>query len=191
MTLDDRRFDHHKMNALTTSEREARWDPPRFLSRFAIRPGESVLELGSGPGFWTFPLAGLVGDKGVVWAVDVSQEMLDAIAKRNPPGQVRLLQAELPVIDLPDSSIDLIWAAFVFHEVTPPEKMAAEMFRLLKDQGAVAVLDWRPDKASEGGPPPHHRLSVAQITQCLSNAGFGSVEQTWQDEDAYLIQAKR
>ena len=191
MTLDDRRFDHHKLHALTTPERQARWDPPRFLSRFAIRPGEAVLDLGAGPGFWTFPLADMVGDKGTVWALDVSKDMLDAIAKRNPPGQVRLLQAELPGINLPDSIIDWIWAAFVFHEVAPPEKMAGEMSRLIKDKGVVAVLDWRPDKASEGGPPPQYRLSGAQVIKYLHDAGFGSVEQTWQDEDAYLIQAQK
>jgi ubiquinone/menaquinone biosynthesis C-methylase UbiE len=191
MTLDDRRFDHHRMQMLTTLERQTRWDPPRFLSRFAIRPGESVLELGSGPGFWTLPLAEMVGDKGAVWAVDVSQEMLDAIAKRNPPGQVHLLQSELPVIKLPESSFDWIWAAFVFHEVTPPEKMAGEMFRLIKDKGVVAILDWRRDSVGGSGPPPQHRLSVPQITRYLQDAGFGSVEETWQDDDTYLVQAKR
>ena len=191
MNLDDRRFDHRKMDMLMGADRQARWNPSTFINRFDIHPGASVLDLGSGPGFWTFPLADKVGAQGAVWALDVSREMLDELAKRNPSKQVRLLQSELPKIDLPDLSLDWIWAAFVFHEVTPPQKLADGMFRVAKAEGVVAVLDWRPDAAGESGPPRHHRLSVEQVAGFLREAGFRSVERTWQDEDAYLIQARR
>ena len=191
MNLDDRRFDHRKMDMLMGADRQARWNPSTFINRFDIHPGASVLDLGSGPGFWTFPLADKVGAQGAVWALDVSREMLDELAKRNPSKQVRLLQSELPKIDLPDLSLDWIWAAFVLHEVTPPQKLADGMFRVAKAEGVVAVLDWRPDAAGESGPPRHHRLSVEQVAGFLREAGFRSVERTWQDEDAYLIQARR
>jgi ubiquinone/menaquinone biosynthesis C-methylase UbiE len=191
MTLDDRRFDHHKMDMLMSADRHQRWDPSNFINRFDIHPGASVLDLGSGPGFWTFPLVDRVGATGTVWALDVSQEMLDELAKRNPPEQVHLLHSELPKINLPDSILDWIWTAFVFHEVTPPQKLAEEMFRVAKAEGVVAVLDWRHDAAGESGPPPHHRLSAAQVAKFLREAGFRSVENTWQDDDAYLIEARR
>ncbi len=191
MNLDDRRFDHRKMDMLMGADRQARWNPSAFISRFDIRPGASVLDLGSGPGFWTFPLADKVGAQGAVWALDISQEMLDELSQRNPPKQVHTLRSELPKIDLPDSNFDLIWMAFVFHEVMPPQKLADEMFRVAKAEGVVAVLDWRPDAAGEGGPPRHHRLSIEQVIGFLHQAGFQSVEKTWQDGDAYLIEARR
>jgi ubiquinone/menaquinone biosynthesis C-methylase UbiE len=190
MPADDRRFDQRKMHALIGPEREARWAPSNFLARLAIQPGQSVLDLGSGPGFWSLPLAEIVGAQGIVWALDVSQEMLDLLAQRNPPAQVRLLRAELPQIELPAASLDWVWAAFVFHEVTPPEKLANEIRRLLKENGALAVLDWRPDAIGEAGPPRYHRLSVEQVTKYLHEAGFKLVTQIWQDEDAYLLEAR-
>ena len=189
MTTDERRFDQHKMQALIGAQREAHWNPAKFLTHMAIQSGQTVLDLGSGPGFWTLPLADIVGVDGAAWALDVSQDMLNLLAQRNPPVQVHLFCAELPRIELPAVNFDWVWAAFVLHEVTPLEILANELRRLLKDNGRLAVLDWRPDALGESGPPRHHRLSVEQVTKTLMEAGFTSVMQIWQDEDTYLLEA--
>lgn len=184
-----RRFDPRHRRALLGVERQARWNPPDFLARLRLRPGQTVLDLGCGPGFWTLPLAEIVGPRGTVWALDVSQEMLDALAERRPPPQVRLLRGELPAIDLLDASVDRVWAAFIFHEVEQPEQLAAEIRRVTRPTGRVAVLDWRPDAESDDGPPRSHRLGPEQVGGYLRTAGFGEAAQTWQDEDAYLVEA--
>ncbi|MCL4394375.1 MAG: class I SAM-dependent methyltransferase [Chloroflexi bacterium] len=189
MAHSDKRFDTHRQHVLLDSERLARWDPPRFLARFGLRAGQAVLDLGSGPGFWTLPLAEIVGETGLVWALDVSQELLDVLAARHPPPQVRLLHTELPQITLPDASIDLAWLALVFHEVEPPEQLASELLRVVRDGGLVAILDWRPDAESEAGPPRAHRVRPDQVIARLQAAGFTQAKQTWQDADNYLVQA--
>ncbi len=188
MSHDERRFDPKRQHHLLNSERQAHWNPPRFLARFGLRPGQTVLDLGCGPGFWTLPLAELVGETGQVWAMDASQELLDALAARNPPPQVRLARAELPAIDVPDASVDLAWVAFVFHEVEPPERLASELRRVLRPGARVAVLEWRPDAESDQGPPRAHRLTPEQVMAWLRAAGFAAHE-TWHDADAYLIEA--
>jgi ubiquinone/menaquinone biosynthesis C-methylase UbiE len=185
----DKRFDPHRQHVLLTPERLAKWDPPRFLARFGLQAGQAALDLGSGPGFWTLPLAEIVGPTGQVWALDVSQELLDALAARNPPPQVRLLHAVLPKIDLPDASVNLAWLALVFHEVEPPEQLVSELFRVVRTGGRVAILDWRPDAESEAGPPRAHRVRPDQLIASLKAAGFAEVEQTWQDTDNYLVEA--
>jgi ubiquinone/menaquinone biosynthesis C-methylase UbiE len=183
-------FDSHLKPMLLDPQREAYWDPPVFLSRLGIKPGQTVLDVGSGPGFWTLPMAGLVGQQGTVWALDVSQELLDDLAARNPPPQVRLRRTDLPQTGLPAGAADLAWLAFVFHEVMPPEQLATELRRVLKAGGKVAVLDWRPDGTGEGGAPRAHRVWPAQVISWLETAGFGQARQTWQDENSYLIEAQ-
>ena len=190
MSHHDRRFDPQKRHGLHSAERTAKWQPRRLLGSLGIQPGQTALDLGCGAGFWTLPLAELAGPTGFVWALDVSQEMLDALAERQPPPTVRPLRSELPHIDLPDASVDWIWGAFVVHEVEPLDGLMAEMRRVLRPGGQVALLDWRPDAASMDGPPADHRLSPAVITEHLQTAGFELLPALWQHEDGYLIEAK-
>lgn len=187
MTYHERRFDPSKHADLTRNERQARWKPSDLLPSLGVRSGQKVLDLGCGPGFWTLPLAEIVSEKGTVWALDVSQEMLDALAARKPPAQVQLLLSELPEIRLPDNSVDWVWGAFVAHEVEPPDKLVAEIRRVLRADGGLAILDWHPDGPEQDGPPRHHRLAPQTLLDLLANAGFNHLPKDWQDADSYLI----
>jgi ubiquinone/menaquinone biosynthesis C-methylase UbiE len=186
----ERRFDPNKRQGLVDTQRQARWDPPRFLARFDLEPGQVVIDLGCGPGFWTLPLAEMVGPTGTVWALDVSQDMLDALTERQPPEHVHLLRTELPQTQLPEATADFIWGAFVYHEVEPPTQLVTELRRITRSGGRVAILDWRPDGAIDDGPPRAHRVAPQQVIDHLIAAGFDHAAQTWHDDDAYLIEAQ-
>jgi len=190
MSTNERRFNPQNQHVLVNSTRWEKWNPPELFARLKILAGQVALDLGCGPGFWTLPLADLIGPQGRVWALDVSQEMLNTLAKRNPPGNVSLLQSELPRIKLPTASVDFVWGAFVAHEVEPLEELVAEIWRGLAPGGRVALLDWRPDAAHADGPPRHHRLAPDTIQASLQAAGFTLLPQDWQHDDAYLIGAR-
>ena len=189
MQESEKRFDPHRKDRLISSERFARWNPPVFLARFDLRPGMTILDLGCGPGFWTLPLAELVGPTGLVWAIDASQELLDSLAERKPPPQVRPRKGTLPNIDLASRSVDFAWIALVFHEVDRPDAVAAETLRVLKPSGRLALLEWRPDGISDHNPPRDIRITPDQLCTFLSSAGFVDARMTWQDDDNYLIEA--
>lgn len=186
----DKRFDPQRQHRLLSAARQAYWNPPQFLAQFGIQPGQTALDLGAGPGFWTLPLSEKVGATGQVWAVDVSQELLDALASRNPPPQVKYKRSELPMVDLPNAFADFAWLAFVFHEVEPPEKLASEVRRVLRPGAHVAVLDWRPDAETDQGPPRTDRVTPEQVIGWLTTAGFTSAQKTWDDPDNYLVEAQ-
>lgn len=101
----ERRFDPADRAGLTSEQRRARWNPSRLLALAGLQPGQTALDLGCGPGFWTLPMAEIVGPQGQVIALDVSPEMLEALAAAHPPPHVRPLLGGLPAINLPDASI--------------------------------------------------------------------------------------
>ena len=187
-STEDHPFKVENWPSLLGAEREARWSPPRLLARLDLRAGQRVLDLGCGPGFWTLPLARIVGPNGTVWALDVADEMLRALASRHPPAQVRLLQSRLPRVDLPAASVDWVWAAFILHEVGDLEALAAELRRVLRAGGRVAALEWRPDGAGADGPPRNHRLWPEQIVGVFRRVGLHHAHHAWQDADSYLIE---
>jgi ubiquinone/menaquinone biosynthesis C-methylase UbiE len=189
MTENERRFNPQNRHDLISSNRQERWDPQQFLAGIGSIEGQVVLELGSGPGFWTLPLAKLVGPGGQVIALDASEEMLELLVERRPPAQVRTMLGELPTIQLPSGSVDFIWAAFIYHEVEDPEKLALEMRRVLRENGQAAILDWRAEAHGQSGPPRHHRISSAKVIEQLVQAGFQKASIGWLDQDAYLVEA--
>jgi ubiquinone/menaquinone biosynthesis C-methylase UbiE len=189
MSDNDKRYDPQKRHGLLSEERQARWNPPQFLQRFGLQSGQAALDLGCGPGFWTLPLADIVGPNGKVWALDVSQEMLDTLAEQQPPAHVIPVLGELPEIGLATAVTDFIWGAFVYHEVDGD--LPAEMLRVSRPGGQVAILEWRPDAADQSGPPGDHRVWPDQVKLALRQAGFIQVIEAWRDANAYVITARK
>lgn len=187
MSNNDKRFNPEKRHGLLGEERQARWNPPQFLRQFGLQPGQTALDLGCGPGFWTLPLAEIVGPTGKVWALDVSQEMLDTLAEQQPPAHVIPVLGELPEIGLETAVTDFIWSAFVYHEVDGD--LPAEMLRVSRPGGQVAILEWRPDAADQSGPPGDHRVWPDQVKLALERVGFTQVTEAWRDANAYVVTA--
>ncbi len=189
MPADEHRFDPQRVGRLINPERLARWQPARFLSRFGLPAGSRILELGCGPGFWSLALAEIAGQAGQVLACDASREWLSMLADTHPPAWVFPIRCKLPGLPLAADWADFIWAAFVIHEVPDLPALAGEMRRVMKPGGRVAILEWRPNPASQEGPPLAPRLSTQQVQQMLRGAGFSSIRTSWQDPDTYLIEA--
>lgn len=159
--------------------RELEERPSLVLEAMDLRNGDRVAEIGSGTGYFSRRIAREVAPDGVVYAVDIQQEMLDIMADH--------LESEgidnvVPVLGDPDDPklppefFDWIILADTYHEFQHPEAMLEKIRAALAPDGRVALVEYRLEGASAEHIRIQHRMSVNQILAEWLPAGFDLVD---------------
>jgi arsenite methyltransferase len=134
-----------------------------------LKPGETVLDLGSGGGIDVLLSAKRVGPTGKAYGLDMTDEML-ALAHKNKEKSgitnVEFLKGEIENIPLPDNSVDVIISNCVINLSADKDKVLKEAFRVLKPGGRFAVSD----VVTRGEMLPEIREKVLLWVGCIAGA---------------------
>lgn len=169
-------------NAWSLGLRGRMWD--RLVALSGAEPGQRVLDVGCGTGYFTRRIAEAVRPGGNVVGIDPSQSMVDYAARRAPANATfEVAVAE----DLPfaDHSFDLVVSSLAFHHFPADRRGEAvrQMFRVLRPGGLLCIADLRP---SHGGVV--HRIAAVfnahareqdrlhQLDELIADAGFSIAE---------------
>lgn len=159
--------------------------PEKTVEAFALKPGMIIADIGSGAGFYTFPIARVVGPKGKVFALDIRHEVLDLVKSRARSGgmhniDVLWVDLEKPLsTSLQDGAVDGVLLANIFFQIKDKEALAEETARILKPGGYCYVIDWGddaravPEKAQPViGPPLQLRFSKNEAQKFFADRRF-------------------
>lgn len=149
----------------------------KILQELSLTEGIAFLDAGCGTGHFSIAAAGMVGNKGTVYAVDIDHHAISSlkndIAKRdmkNVKARVSDLTEHIPV---DDGSIDLCLLANVMHGFAANKEVDmvfSEITRAMKPNGKLAVVDFK--KKFSPGPPKSIRLSPHEMEKIISPFGF-------------------
>jgi ubiquinone/menaquinone biosynthesis C-methylase UbiE len=114
-------------------------EPAMALEMLAIEPGDSVLDVGCGPGNFTRAFARVSGD-GLVVGLDASRTMLEqAVREVNPPN-VRYVRGDAAALPFPDATFDAVCCFAALYFIEQPLRAIDEIVRVLAPGGRVALL---------------------------------------------------
>ncbi|WP_324664443.1 class I SAM-dependent methyltransferase [Haloarcula sediminis] len=181
---------HHTFDADRAASLEAPERRYSVLSAEELRwavdcsPDDTVVDLGSGTGFYTDDIA---ADAGELYAVDLQPEMHDYYREKGVPTNVELVTAPVDDMPLDAGSADAAFSTMTYHEFATAAAIE-EIRRVLRPGGRLAVADWAADGEGERGPPLAERYSLDDAVETLREHGF-AVEFEAARPETYLLVA--
>ena len=176
---DSRLFPPENLGLLEAPDRDEWQLPEQIMDALKIADGAVVADLGVGAGWFTVRLARRVGPNGIVYAEDVQSEMLQATERRvarEGLGNVRPILGTDDDPSLPHGQIDAVLMVDIYHEITDPVTLLANVARALKANGRIGIVDFT---AGAGGPGPagDERVSPQVIVRDAQRAGLRLLRQ--------------
>ena len=169
------------VNTLEGPRRVASMKMDETLSKLSLKPGMVVADIGAGSGLFSRPIAKGIAPSGKVYAVDIQQDLLDYINKRDKEENIRNVQTVLGAFDdpkLPERDVDLAFINDVLHHIENRAAYLKALGTYLKPSGRIAIIEMNKDDPNT----PHRNqpallVSRDEIFQWMSDAGFKLVEE--------------
>lgn len=171
-------------------------DPELVFRVLDLKEGDCFLDLGCGPGDYSLRASELLGDSGMVYALDRNHDAIADLRDKAVSAGSKNIKAEVCDISAPlpvkDSSVDICFISTVLHSLnlTDVEKtLFGEIKRVLKPSGRLAIIECKKE-AQPFGPPIDMRISAEDLERTITKYGFTIVSLSDLGYN-YLIQFRR
>jgi len=188
----EHKFDFEAYKKLGNEERLRLLMPHETLEKLGFADGKNMADIGCGTGVFSLPAAKL-SPNGHVYAIDISQDMLDALsaqARAEGLENITALRSEEYDVKLGDDTADFVLICTVLHEIDDKVRLLSEASRICTEGGTVTVVEFN-ESFSGFGPPASHRLPRDLVKELLSEAGMSFVRDMDISEAFYAVTARR
>ncbi|MBT3889917.1 MAG: methyltransferase domain-containing protein [Planctomycetaceae bacterium] len=147
-----------------------------------VKVGTAIADIGAGTGFFTRLFSAAVGDKGKVYAVDISPRFIDHIekhAKQDGLKNIKTVQCEENSVALPPASIDVAFTCDTYHHFEYPASTLASIHKALRPGGLLVIVDFeRIEGKSKAFIMDHVRAGKEVFLREIEAAGFKLLDQS-------------
>lgn len=177
-----------KVSYLESPERRKEFSSEQLLNMIPLKETDSILDFGAGTGYFSIPVAKRT--TGNVYALDIDAAMLEIIKEKALKEQLTNIfpvQESMEELSLPDSSVDIIIASLVLHEIQPLAPLLQQIRNVLKKEGYLICLELEPKGSSEEAP----RITLEGMEREMKEAGFQVTEKFFPAESLYMLVAQK
>ena len=182
-------FDINNKKKLDSPKRREMLPTRTVLNKIGLNEGARLADIGCGIGYFSIPAADVIGPHGIVFALDVSKEMIEELDKKieeNGIENIRTVITDKYNFKLKDNSVSYAFICTVLHEIEDGIAFIDETKRILALGGKIAVVEWIRAE-SDWGPPVDHRLDSSDVKIMLLDAGFKEIEYLKLNEHFYIV----
>ena len=162
------------IGALEDPKRDAYQKPHEVMRALGLKAGEVIADIGAGSGYFTFRLTHHVGDRGKVYAVDVSPDMIRHINRRIRELKATNVVSILADPDdplLPEGSVDRFFFSDSWHHIDNQTKYLSLLKKMLKPGGEIVMIDFH-KKDLPVGPPMQMKIAREDLIKQMESNGF-------------------
>lgn len=162
---------------MTETKADTFLEPDRIVRSFGLEAGDHVADFGAGHGYFTIPMARLVGGDGKVYAVDIQKSVLDIIRARAKIEHLLNIEPVWADLDEPggsklkDKFIDFVVIANILFQAEKKEDLFREAYRILRQGGRLAAVEWN-EVPTSVGPPMNLRVKKEAAKSMALTSGL-------------------
>ncbi len=159
------------------------------VTAMKLRPGQTVADIGAGPGLFEVPMAKAVGPSGRIYAEDIDAGFFPAIRARVADAHVANVETVLGKFTdpaLPVKNVDVALFHDVIHHVEKRAEYIATLAGYLAPSGRIVVVDYEPGKGPHKDQPALE-VSREQLASWMRAAGFAQTEDVRLFTDKYVL----
>ena len=181
--------ENSKVQVESWEVRHNKYQPPEvIMDTIGLKEGMSIGEIGAGKGRFTVWLADRVGEKGRVYANDISKKALSHLEQRCKDNNINNIITILGEVDNPcfeENTLDIAFMVNVYHHLEKPVELVKNIIPSLKLDGILAIIEHETKKS---GYSLHESTPKQQMTDQLKQAGFEVIQiETFLERDNIYI----
>jgi ubiquinone/menaquinone biosynthesis C-methylase UbiE len=180
----DKKFDTSCIEKLNSNDRIKMIPPEKIWNELELSPANVLLDLGAGTGIFAKEFSKKL-NSGKIYACDTNKVMVDWMQQNLVEKNIIPILSTENSIDFENESIDCVYMIAVYHELDEPLELLKEAYRLIKQGGKIAIIDWKKEKMEYGPKSIEIRASVEEIEKALISSNFRDVTTKSQDTFKY------